>query len=281
MNTISNTLCISDLDGTLLGNDCKISPESAEILNDCIHKGVKFSFATARSAASAVKIAECLDMNIPCILMNGVCIYDLKQKKYIRTEYLPREDAEKVANLLESLGQSGFIYEIRDNKLICSYNKIDNPEMLKFYQQRKEKYDKPFAKTESLSSAVTDKVIYFTLLDSFEHLDRVRTEIQKIKGLKFEFYKDIYSENSWYMEIFSENASKYNGVKFLREQYSFDEVVCFGDNLNDLPMFRASDIRIAVENANPQVKSEADEITLSNTENGVALWIKNHTTIDR
>ena len=269
-------LYITDLDGTLLGSDCKISSESAEMLSRCIADGVNFSFATARSAASAVKIAECLEMNIPCILMNGVCVYDMKQRKYIQINYISAEASKKTAELLDRLGQSGFIYKITDDRLICSYNRLDNAEMREFYRERKDNYDKPFTQTEELSSAADSDVMYFTLLDKYEKLERVRRELESISGLTYAFYKDIYSEDAWYLEIFSDKASKFNGVKFLRERHGFEEVIGFGDNLNDLPLFEACDIKIAVGNAKDEVRQSADAVIGTNLENSVAEYIFNH-----
>jgi len=75
------------------------------------------------------------------------------------------------------------------------------------------------------------------------------------------------------MEVSSAKASKYNAVMFLRRKYGFDKIVGFGDNLNDLPLFRACDETYAVENARDEVKSAATGIIPSNTENGVALKI--------
>ena len=271
-----STLYISDLDGTLLDSSQTVAPQTAELLNKCIDKGIKFTVATARSAASAVKITENIKINVPCILMNGVCVYDVQVKNYVKTEYISAEVSAFVAGLLDKMGQNGFMYKISSGKLSCCYTQLDNPAMEEFYRKRRDSYDKPFTKIESFSSEVTGEVMYFTFLDRFEKLDKIRLEIEKINGLKFEFYRDIYDPRYWYVEIFSSAASKYNGVRFLREQYGFNEVICFGDNLNDLPMFKASDKRIAVENAYPQVKAEADEVTLSNMENGVALWIEKY-----
>ena len=76
-----------------------------------------------------------------------------------------------------------------------------------------------------------------------------------------------------YLEVCAKTASKYNAVKYLRDTYGFDKIVCFGDNLNDLPMFSASDVRIAVSNAKDVVKVEADIIIGTNTKNGVANWL--------
>lgn len=266
-------LYISDLDGTLLSPEQTVTEETVSLLNECIAGGAFFTFATARTAASAVKITESININVPCILMNGVSVYDLTRKKYVKNEYLSAEKSAAVANVLDCFGQSGFMYKISEDKLSCEYTKLDSPEIYEFYRRRKDKYDKPFSQIRSFCESCTDEVMYFTMLDTFEKLDMIRREVEKIGGLKYEFYRDIYSENVWYLEIFSDKASKFNGVRFLREKYGFDEIVCFGDNLNDIPMFRASDVKIAVENAKPELKELADFITPSNTENGVAQWL--------
>ena len=48
-----NTLYVSDLDGTLLNSDVKISENSKNIINTLIDKGMNFTVATARSLVSA------------------------------------------------------------------------------------------------------------------------------------------------------------------------------------------------------------------------------------
>lgn len=78
----------------------------------------------------------------------------------------------------------------------------------------------------------------------------------------------------WYLELYSKKASKYHGVQFLRSHYGFDTVVCFGDNHNDLPLFEASDIKIAVGNSVNELKEKADIIIGCNTEEGVANWLR-------
>lgn len=270
-------LYISDLDGTLLSPDQTVTAETYQLLNRAIdEKGINFTFATARTAASAVKITERIKINVPCILMNGVSIYDISRKCFIKTEYIPDDKAKEIARLLDKLGQNGFMYKISNNKLFCFFTELDSPEMYEFWHKRRSRYDKPFEQITSFSSGSCGDVIYFTMLDKFEKLDKIRIGIEKIGGLKYEFYRDIYNDGVWYLEVFSDKASKYSGVQFLREKYGFDEIICFGDNLNDLPMFRASDVKVAVENAKDEVKSAADHIAPSNIENGAAEWIWNN-----
>jgi hydroxymethylpyrimidine pyrophosphatase-like HAD family hydrolase len=52
------------------------------------------------------------------------------------------------------------------------------------------------------------------------------------------------------------------------------EVLVFGDMPNDLPMFAwAGWSRVAVANAHPTVLAQADEITLRNDDDGVAVYL--------
>ena len=83
-----------------------------------------------------------------------------------------------------------------------------------------------------------------------------------------------YRPGFWFLEIFSDKASKQNAVKHLREAYSFERIIGFGDNLNDLPMFAACDVRVAVENAKPEVKTAANTICDTNNNDGVAKWLE-------
>jgi Cof subfamily protein (haloacid dehalogenase superfamily) len=53
-----------------------------------------------------------------------------------------------------------------------------------------------------------------------------------------------------------------------------DEIIAFGDSDNDLPMFAAAGIRVAMGNAVPEVKAAADLVTLSNEEDGIAAALE-------
>ena len=63
---MTKTLFVSELDGTLLNEKADISDKAADILNDLIENGLNFTFATARTAASALKITEKLNLKLPC-----------------------------------------------------------------------------------------------------------------------------------------------------------------------------------------------------------------------
>lgn len=53
-------------------------------------------------------------------------------------------------------------------------------------------------------------------------------------------------------------------------------IVCFGDGINDIPMFRIADECYAVANAAPELKEIATDIIPCNNEDGVAKWLLAH-----
>ena len=68
------TLFITDLDGTLLGRDDRISPTGLKTLNALIEDGLSLTYATARSLSSASRVTSGLHLCLPVIVYNGAFI---------------------------------------------------------------------------------------------------------------------------------------------------------------------------------------------------------------
>lgn len=270
----SKTLYISDLDGTLLDPDVKLSDRTINILNELIDKGVLFTVATARSIASVKYILKDLNLTLPIILMNGVGVYDPIKKDYIKVETLSKEDVRLLISIIKENHLKGFMYTLSKGKLATYYEDLSNKALKDFYEERINKYNKSFIQVDSFSSLIDEPVIYFTLMDYKENLTQLNNIINKLPNINSVFYKDNYTEDMWYLEIFSKEASKYHGVQFLRKHLSVDKVIGFGDNKNDISLFEACDKCYAVENAIEELKLIADGVIGKNTEDGVALWIK-------
>lgn len=265
-------LYITDLDGTLLSPEGSISAKTAAILNSLTAEGICYTFATARSVYSAKPITSALDINVPCILMNGVSIYDLRTDGYLANQYIPVSASEKVIEAFEREKAEVFLYRFNDEVLTCYYTKVTTRVMQSFAEVRRNRYNKPYVQCADLLDAADGRTIYYTALDEHEKLLPVKNTIDSIDGVDYAFYEDTYT-GKWFLEVFSAKASKSNGLRYLRERYGFDEVVAFGDNLNDLPMFSEADIKVAVGNARDEVKAAADYIIGTNDEDGVAEWL--------
>jgi Cof subfamily protein (haloacid dehalogenase superfamily) len=270
------TLYISDLDGTLLQPNVELSAETIQTLNKLIGQGMNFSVATARSIASVKPILQEVPIRIPIILMNGVCVYDLNKNKYIKVETFSRTSIDLLMSVISSHKLKGFAYTIKDGKMATYYEDLNAKPLRDFYEERVQLYNKQFTQIEHFTSLADEPLIYFSLLDTKEQLEPIYHIVEAIPDLNCVFYKDNYSPNWWYLEIFSKYASKYHAVKFLRDYLKSDHVVCFGDNRNDLPLFEASDHRLAVANAVTELKEKADEVIESNINDGVARWLKHN-----
>lgn len=267
------TLYISDLDGTLLQPDATLSSETIHILNQFIASGKYFSIATARTIASVKHILKDVNIQVPIVLMNGVCVYDLQKDCYIKVNSLESDAIMFLDEKLRSHDLHGFYYGIEHNTLSTSYDLLLHDGMKSFVEERVTRYQKTFDVIPSFSSLSKKPLIYVCLLDAYEKLLPLYQEIEQYPLLNCAFYPDNYS-SYYYLEIFHHNASKYHTVRFLKEYGQFDDIVCFGDNRNDLPLFQASDKKYAVANAVDDLKKEADAVIGSNRDDGVVQFLK-------
>lgn len=268
------TLYVSDLDGTLLQPNVELSKRTITILNELIAQGMLFTVATARSIASVGPILKDVTINLPVILMNGVCIYDLSKGKYLNVETFGKESTELLLSIISKYKLKGFAYTMKDGIMSTYYEELSNRALRDFHDERVKLYQKPFQKLDDFKELSEEPLIYFTIMDVKENLEHIYPVVEQSPDLNCVMYKDNYTTDIWYLEIYSKNASKYHAVQYLRNYLNVDSITCFGDNRNDLPLFEACDRKIAVENAVEELKKKADRIIDRNTNDGVAVWLK-------
>lgn len=271
---MNRTLYISDLDGTLMTQNIELSNTTVTELNTMINSGLNFSIATARTAASTNYILAPLSLNLPIILMNGAAVYDMQSDKYLKVHHIPNKALAPILELLKANTCTGFLYQIHNNILTTFYQNLNTKAQIDFLEERVEKYNKKFIQIEDLAQIPGGDIVYISVMNQKDKLQRVYDSLSTIPEIKAEFYKDIYSDDNWYLEIFKETATKFNGIQFLKTHCNFDKVISFGDNLNDLSMFKASDEAYAVANAKEEVKKMATAIIDSNHKDGVVKHIK-------
>ena len=264
---------VFDLDGTLLDGNAEISEFTQTALNEMIRQGAYFSVATARTAATVLRMTECIHINVPIILMNGVSVYDTKTNSYVKTHFIEQSSVSRLIDMIEAHDMMGFLYILKEAELATYYQNGLSESAKKFIEERQRKYKKHFTQIDSFHGLKDKPVIYFSICDLKAKLMPFYESLCDDEQLHIEFYRDVYQEGYWYLEICSSLASKENAITFLRKEYHFDKVISFGDNLNDLSMFSGSDESYAVANARPEVKEKATAVIGSNTEDGVARWL--------
>lgn len=269
------TLYISDMDGTLLQNDGRMSDYTKERLNEFYKKGIPFSVATARSMVSAMPLLDGVHFAAPIVLMNGVFVYDTETGKAVKYHEIEHSALQKILDCFYEKNLHPFMFLYGDDyKLSIKYTEFDNEGMKEFYDMRVDMLEGRFTQTHDLTDIEKGQhPVYVNYYALPQYLDEVVEKLKSIPEIDFAYYKDSYSDD-WLVEIYSNTASKANGAKEVAEIVGAESITAFGDNLNDLVMLGGADTAIAVENAVPQVKEIANIIIGTNTDDSVVKYIE-------
>lgn len=263
-------LFVTDLDGTLLNAKKEIPPFTVRTIQNIIENGDYFTIASARTPATVVPMLAEIPINAPAVLMNGVILFDLKKRSALKVEYIPDHAALQVVQAFEKHRRYGFLYHYSRDAIEVHYRNLNSLCEQEFYTIRKGKAYKKFVQTENFYSLIDGKVVYFAVIGSYEELEPLSKSIADIPEIDFVFYKDVYAQDVYYLEIYSVKANKENGVRNLKRFVSCGRTVVFGDNYNDMEMFRCADECYAVSNGVPELLQMANGIIPSNEEEGVA-----------
>lgn len=261
------TLYISDLDKTLLCSNQKTSDYTNKTINSLVENGLLFSYATARSYYTIKKVTAGLNTQIPIISYNGAFITDSVTGEPLVSNYLEYAQA-----LVDDLMHKG-IYPI-------VYSYINNVEKFSYYKDKCSDEMKHFLSTraddernhpiDDAACLCDGTVFYISCMDKAEKLFPLYEKYKKAYHCVYS--KDVYSGNQW-LEIMSQNASKANALKQLKEYLGCDRIVAFGDGENDMDMFQIADEGYAVANAVDALKAIATQVIGSNDEDAVAKWL--------
>ena len=109
------------------------------------------------------------------------------------------------------------------------------------------------------------------MIPKIEKVENVEIK-NRHKSLLDAKFKD---DKTIFCDIANIDSNKGNAVKKLLEILNIkkEETIAIGDDINDLSMFEQVGYKVAVDNAINIVKENADEITLSNDKDGVALFL--------
>ncbi len=102
--------------------------------------------------------------------------------------------------------------------------------------------------------------------------------------MKLKVIDEMYDEveciksNPLRLMIVPKMVSKLTGVQFLCEHHGIkrEEVVAIGSDFDDLPLIQWAGLGVAMGNAPLKVRNEANWVTRSYEDNGVAYMVKEH-----
>ena len=268
------TLYVSDLDGTLFNTEKALTPATVQLLNECIRRGALFAVATARMPYGCDRRLEALRLSAPSVLTNGVFLYDFEAKRYLSAETIPDEAAHRVLDVFARHNVKVFLYTFADGQIGIHYNDPALTGQTQYYSRRALESCAAVTMEPDLGAQISGgSAFYFACTGAREALEPVVSAVDALDGVSCAFYLNIYN-GLYCVEVFSHRASKRNALTRLKTMLGCDELVVFGDNLNDLSMFEIADRSYAVANALDIVKERATGTIGSCNEDGVARFLK-------
>ena len=232
-----------------------------------------FSVATARMHYGCDYRLKRIHMNAPGILTNGVFLYDFWKGTYLSVEEMDWKAVEKVVSVFEECGLSCFVYVYEDEKISIYYDDENLEKQTQYFSKRALESCREVKRIENYEEILwKGKACYIAYTGEKQKLASVCVRLDEIEGIDYSFYLNIYN-GLCCLEIFSSKANKQNALLKLKKLLSCEEVVVFGDNLNDLPMIEIADRSYAPENALKEVKGKVNGILADCAHDGVAHFL--------
>jgi Cof subfamily protein (haloacid dehalogenase superfamily) len=261
-----------DMDGTLLTTEKEVTEYSKNVLKKAADAGVKLVVCTGRIYTSALVYAKLIGTVAPVIASNGAYIREKDKNEIIYSKTLKKDEAYYLVKTAKSFGFYPHLFTsdtIYSEKMIYSSKNYSIwNENLPEEERIKVEIVEDLYKVIDENDGLILKVVVMS-----EELDKI-AEFKKQVGKE----QDVSMVASWYnnVEVMSKGISKGNAVKVLSEYYGIpsEEIICIGDNENDLSMIEFAGMGIAMGNAEDVVKKAANYITDTNENNGVAKAIE-------
>lgn len=257
-----------DLDGTLTNSKKEITPFTRETLLQAQEKGLHLVLASGRPTYGIVPLAEELNMKQYggfILSFNGGKVTDLMTDKVLFEQALPPDIVPVLYNRSKEAGLAILSY---NGKYILS----EHPEN-KYVQYESFLTKMKIKATDDFLRDLHQPADKCLVVGEPEMLVPLEEKLRQELGKRI----NVYRSEAFYLELVPKGIDKAASLSRLLERTRIkqEEVIAIGDGFNDVSMIRFAGLGVAMANAQPPVKANADRITqYTNDEDGVARFIQ-------
>lgn len=281
-------LIVSDLDGTLLNSERKISDRTIRAIKQLQRKGIRLLINTELNYFDARQILDAYDISCDVACFGGSCIFDASGKQQ-HASYIP---ASRIPEMLRIFGSCSTFYEIHSTKGLCvlgskeGYTNYLVNEVLPALS--KEGFILAGNEDLYIKERIENAIFYDNgalLLDENPHIIKITTlskDQQKLSFLTDALHNQVpdfaVSHQSPYrIDITAVNALKGAAVNFYTKEHqiSLRNTMVIGDSENDYSMLGLPYIEsVAMGNADDIIKDICLHHTADNDQDGVAIVLE-------
>ena len=266
-------LIASDLDGTFLNSEMKVTPENNAAIAALLERGILFVPASGRSFYEMDTALQENPLMRYYINSDGAVDFDKKTGER-DTACMDRALCNRIFDILQEY--IGFIVLHYDGNAYYDPDKM-NPEGLAlhritpYYGALVAQQDLAAEHFTAFCRSREEVEQIFVFFHSDEEMAECRGRLEAIPEIQ------VVSSEPGTFEIVSAQAGKGNGLKRLAKKLGvpIEQTIAVGDSCNDLSMLQAAGLSLAVSNGWEQVKEQADRVICSNDEHIVA-YIAEH-----
>lgn len=257
-------LIASDIDGTLLqeGSD-RLDPEFYTVIPELKKRGILFAAASGRGYASISRLFAPVKDEMIFIADNGSNVVCRGYETF--SACLNKKDVRDWVQAMRARGDCQILLSSKNIVYVENADEALLDLLINGYHNNVKVTEDLLAETEKEN--IVKGAIYY------------RPGIKKIADPIIEEWKDRFhvmvAGDPW-LDFVSYDADKGKALKSIQDlmHISPEETMVFGDNLNDLGMFKRAKESYAVANAKPEVLQAAARHTASNLDGGVLKVLK-------
>ena len=239
----------TDIDGTILNWDFKFSPEVISCIKQLDEKGIRVFLVTGRMHIAALKIAQQLNLKTPIVSYQGGLIKEQSGK----TLYKKTLDITRAKEVIKWAKENNVHINLYMDDVL--YVENDNIAIKRYTGERFIPYK--VCSFDDLEIKNVNKILAIDFVD----IERVTGWVDYLKERMPELY--IVKSTPYFCEISNSEAKKSCAVEFLANHYGIkkEEILCIGDQNNDIELLKAGGIAVAMGNATEELKQFANFVT--------------------
>ena len=252
-------LLLSDVDGTLVRSDKSLSPRSIEAVQALDDEGILFAVTSGRPPRGMAMLVDPLSLRTPLAAFNGGLVVE-PGMEVLEERVVPYGVVPRAIELLESFDLSIWVYRgadwlVRDR---------GGPHV------DREAHTVQFEPTVVAGFDGAEHGVA-KIVGVSDDYDTVARAAETTRG-ELGDHVSAWRSQPYYLDVTYPDANKGGVVRYLAQRYEIaaDDIATIGDGRNDVLMFDASGLSIAMGNAEREVQRAARRITTSNDEDGFA-----------
>ena len=267
MNSMSVKIVFSDIDGTFLTNDHKVTEQTEKAVKSLLKQDIPFVLVSARMPEAIYPITNKIGIKIPIISYSGGLVLTMNEE-VLYSKTIDTEQTEAVLKAIDEgwsdvtvnyyAGRRWFVRDITDKRV--KYE-MDITEATAENANFKELINR---------QVMPNKILIMCEPSTCEEMER---ELGKMFPAL-----NVVRSSKFLLEIMDKSVSKATGIEVMLKHYGLtaSEAVGFGDNYNDIDMFKLVGTAVVMGNAPDPVKQYADEVTASNEESGIYQYLNKY-----